>query len=290
MRPRLLHLIRFPATAVAAAIVGGVLLSAGAQAEDSQITVRRAAERTIFSDAEIKDGFFKTAFHAELKFDEQPDRIRKFDEPVRIFVVSHGAPDRRAQIAAIVGDIRTRVAHLDVALTDDRKAANFVVTLVPRRELASTIRAHFGAAQAKRIQSALAPQCLSGIGKDASYRIRRAEAILPVDAGDFTFYDCAYEELLQGLGIINDDNSVPWTMFNDDVQMGFFDTYDQHLVNILYDPRVQPGMTKAEVEAVLPDVLPAARSWVTGANSRVGAPIEITEQKYSQSQGMTASK
>ena len=57
--------------------------------------------------------------------------------------------------------------------------------------------------------------------------------ILPVDAGEFTFYDCAYEELLQALGAINDDRSVPWTMFNDDVQMGFFDVYDQYLLNIL---------------------------------------------------------
>jgi hypothetical protein len=73
----------------------------------------------------------------------------------------------------------------------------------------------------------------SGIGKDEQYRIRRAEVILPVDAGEFTFYDCAYEELLQALGAINDDRTVPWTMFNDDVQMGFFDVYDQYLLNIL---------------------------------------------------------
>jgi Protein of unknown function (DUF2927) len=282
------HTLRLPATALAAATAGAVLLSAAAQAEDYEIGVRRAAERTVFSDAEIKDGFFKTAFHAELQFDKQADRIRKFDEPVRVFVATHGTPDRRAEIAAIIADIRTRVAHLDLALTDDRKAANFIVTLVPERDLASTIRSHFGAAQAKRIETALVPQCLSGIGKDTSFRIRRAEAILPVDAGDFTFYDCAYEELLQGLGIINDDNSVPWTMFNDDVQMGFFDTYDQHLVNILYDPRVQPGMTKSQVEAVLPDVLPAVRSWVAGANSRADAPIDIAKQRYSQSRGETA--
>ena len=90
--------------------------------------------------------------------------------------------------------------------------------------------------------------------------------ILPVDAGDFTFYDCAYEELLQALGAINDDRSVPWTMFNDDVQMGFFDVYDQYLLNILYDPRIRPGMTKDEVNAVLPEVLPTARKWLNDAN------------------------
>ena len=66
------------------------------------------------------------------------------------------------------------------------------------------------------------------------------------------FYDCIYEELLQSLGPINDDTTVPWTMFNDEVQMGFFDLYDQYLLNILYDRRIRAGMTRAEVEAMLP--------------------------------------
>jgi hypothetical protein len=156
-------------------------------------------------------------------------------------------------------------------MTDDRHAANFVVTLVPKRDLARTIRSNYGADKAKQIQRVLDPQCLSGIGKDQNYRIRRAEVILPADAEDFSFYDCAYEELLQALGTINDDNSVPWTMFNDDVQMGFFDVYDQHLVNILYDPRVRPGMTKDEIDKLLPQVLPAVRTWVANSNPRRGA-------------------
>ena len=101
-----------------------------------------------------------------------------------------------------------------------------------------------------------------------SYRIRRAEAIFPADAGEFAFYDCAYEELLQGLGIINDDASVPWTMFNDNVQMGFFDLYDQYLLNILYDPRIRAGMNKGVVDKLLPDVLPTVRAWVADGNSR----------------------
>ena len=71
---------------------------------------------------------------------------------------------------------------------------------------------------------------------------------------------------MQALGAINDDNSVPWTMFNDDVQMGFFDVYDQYLLNILYDPRINAGMTKDEVDAVLPDILSSARKWVHEAN------------------------
>jgi hypothetical protein len=247
--------------AAAMIVSGGTLINA-ASAENSDISIRRLLERTSFTDAEIKDGFLKTAFHAELQFDRRVDRIRKFDKPVRVLVVDRGTPDRRAEIAAVIADIRARVQHLDLATTDDRQAANFVVTLVPRRDLASTIRSHFGPEKAKQIERSLAPECLSGIGKDQSFRIRRAEVILPVDAGEFSFYDCAYEEVLQGLGIINDDGSVPWTMFNDDVQMGFFDVYDQYLVNILYDPRVRPGMTADEVDRLLPEVLQTVRAWV----------------------------
>jgi hypothetical protein len=245
----------------------GGIGSGPAYAENPDISSRRASERTEFTNEEIKDGFFKVAFRAEFQIGAPAERIRKFDEPVRVFVINKGLPDRSSAIAAVVADIQTRVSHLDIAMTNDPEAANFVVRLIANRDLTRTIRSLYGSNRAKRIQQSLNPQCLSGIGKDSRYRIRRAEVILPVDAGEFTFYDCAYEELLQALGAINDDSSVPWTMFNDDVQMGFFDVYDQYLLNILYDRRIRPGMTKKEVSALLPQVLPSARTWVASANS-----------------------
>jgi hypothetical protein len=239
-----------------------------AHAENPEISSRRAAERLDFSNDEIKDGFFKIAFSAEMQVGAPAERVRKFDEPVRIFVDSKAEPDRSAEIAKVVADIRTRINHLDIAITADREAANFVVMLVSDNEVSATIRARYGNHRANEIEKSLNPQCLSGIGKDKQFRIRRAEAILPVDAGEFTFYDCAYEELLQALGAINDDRSVPWTMFNDDVQMGFFDVYDQYLLNILYDPRIRPGMTKHEVKDLMPELLMSVRSFVQAANRK----------------------
>jgi len=55
-------------------------------------------------------------------------------------------------------------------------------------------------------------------------------------------------------------------MFNDEVQMGFFDIYDQYLLNILYDPGIKAGMSVEEVKAVLPDVLADVRAWVRKVN------------------------
>jgi hypothetical protein len=255
--------VAVPGALLWVALLFTVISIGAAKAENPEISSRRASERTDFTNEEIKDGFFKIAFNAELQLDAPVGRLRKFDEPVRIFVASKSLPDRRSKIAAIVADIRAHVNHLDIAVTNDRQAANYFVTLVAERDLKRTIRSLYGGGRARQIQRSLNPECLSGIGKDSRYRIRRAEVLLPVDAGEFTFFDCAYEELLQALGTINDDRSVPWTMFNDDVQMGFFDVYDQYLLNILYDPRIRPGMTRQEVGAVLPEVLATARAWIT---------------------------
>lgn len=265
---------------VAVAFVGPA-----AQAEDADISLRRSLERTSFTNEEIIDGFFKIAFGAELEFGQPAQRIRKFDEPVRVFVVQDGKQDRRREIAAVLADIRSRIAHLDLAVTADRRAANFVVTLVESRDLRRTIRSAYGRQRARQIERSLDPQCLSGIGKDERYRIRHAEVFLPVDVGDFAFYDCAYEELLQALGAINDDRSVPWSMFNDDVQMGFFDVYDQHLLNILYDTRIRPGMTKGQVRKLLPDVLPTVREWVARSN-----PLRATGARDHSNAGFSASE
>ena len=259
------------AAALAAAICSALVAGAPARAENADVSLRRSAERTGFSNDEIVDGFFKIAFGAEMHVAGHADRVRKFEGPVRIFLDNRANANRRADLAAVVADIRSHVRHLDVAMTDERKAANVVVTLVrDRAELRRTMREFYGRERANEIDRRLTPECLSGFGEDGEHRIRRSEVILTAAGGEFGFLNCAYEELLQALGPINDDRSVPWTMFNDDVQMGFFDIYDQYILNILYDPRIRPGMTREQVAAQLPDVLPAVRTWIAGANALPG--------------------
>jgi hypothetical protein len=255
------------ALALAAVLLAAIAVPpASPGAEDPRIAAHRATERKAFTDAEIAEGFLKIALGAEYQLAGRADRIRKFDGPVRVFIDNRAKSNRTEAAAAVVADIRTRIRHLDIALTRDRAAANLVLTMVRDRDLGRTIGEFYGRERARHIQRSLEPQCLSGFRKDERYRIARADVILVVDAGDFIFYDCIYEELLQALGPINDSDSVPWTMFNDNVQMGFFGRYDQYLLNILYDPRIRPGMTGAEVRAVLPLVLPDVRAFVERGN------------------------
>jgi hypothetical protein len=238
-------------------------------AEHPTVAKKRVAQRTTFTDAEIARGLLAVAFGAELGLAGRIDRIRKFVVPVRVFMDGGAQPDRKAELEDVIADIRRHIRDLDIAVTKNEAEANFVVRLVRERDLPRTARKTYGQAGWKQVRK-LEPQCLSGFAKDEAYRIIRANVILVVDAGDFIFKDCAYEEMLQALGPIRDDDTVPWTMFNDDVQMGFFDIYDQHILNILYDPAVRPGMTRAEVRALLPVVLPRVRAWVASANGLPG--------------------
>ncbi|MEA2982997.1 MAG: hypothetical protein QOF91_2837 [Alphaproteobacteria bacterium] len=251
--------------------LAGLIIFAGATpaaAEDAEIAHRRLIERRTFSDAEIIEGFFKVTFGAEFHIAGGIDRIRKYEGPVLVYVDNRAEPNRSTQVVAVVADIRARIRHIDIAITSKRDDAQIIVSLVRDRDLALAIRALYGIDRARRIQRSLEPQCLSGFRKDENSRILHSDVLIVADAGEFVFYDCIYEELLQSLGPINDDTTVPWTMFNDDVQMGFFDLYDQYLLNILYDPRIRPGMTRAQVEALLPEVLPQVRDWVDGNNAK----------------------
>ena len=253
------------AAALAAITLQGALPS-HASAELPAVAARQLHEKKTFTDSEIVEGFLKIAFGAEYHLAGRVDRIRKYDGPVRVFADGNRA-DRKAQLAKIVADIATRVQHLDIAMAETLEDANVQVKLVRDRDLQRTIATFYGSERAREIRSSLDPQCLSGFRKSEKYEIEHSDVILTVDNGDFVFFDCAYEELLQSLGPINDTSSVPWTMFNDNVSMGYFDVYDQYLLNLLYDPRVKPGMTVQEVNEVLPDVLADVRTWVSKVNN-----------------------
>ena len=239
---------------------------ASAVAEDSAISARRTAERKSFTDQQIITGFFKVAFHNdELPITGAVDRIRKYVSPIRVYIDNRAKSERAEKVAAVVADIASRIQNLDIAVTAKRSEANLTVALVHDRDFPRAVRA-LNARKRVNVQRSLQPKCLSEFSRDNGFRIVRSDVILVADAEEFTLQDCTYEEVLKALGPINDDSTVPWTMFNDEVQMGFFTIYDQYLLNILYDRRIRPGMTRAEVRTVLPEILPSVRAWVAKTN------------------------
>ena len=145
--------LHFPifAAVVSAIAFGGLLWQPAASAEIPAIASRQHAEKKAFTDGEITDGFFKTAFGAEYHLAGRVDRIRKYDVPVRVFADGNRS-DRKAQLAKVVADIGQKVQHLDIAMADNSDSANVVVKLVRDRDLFRTITSFYGSERAKEIQ------------------------------------------------------------------------------------------------------------------------------------------
>ena len=78
--------------------------------------------------------------------------------------------------------------------------------------------------------------------------------MIVADEGEFLFHRCMVEETLQGLGPVNDDRSLGESVFNDMSRHSTLTDFDRHILNMLYHPAIEPGMTKLEARRVLPAV------------------------------------
>jgi hypothetical protein len=65
---------------------------------------------------------------------------------------------------------------------------------------------------------------------------------------------CIEEELAQSMGLTNDSVLVRPSIFNDDQEFALLTRHDETLLRMLYDPRLRPGMTVAEVRPLLPAI------------------------------------
>jgi len=71
---------------------------------------------------------------------------------------------------------------------------------------------------------------------------------------------CVEEELAQVMGLINDHPEARPSIFNDDQEFALLTEHDEHLLRILYDDRLEPGMSVERampvVERIVAELLP----------------------------------
>ena len=79
--------------------------------------------------------------------------------------------------------------------------------------------------------------------------------MIVADEGEALFKRCMTEEVLQGLGPLNDDRSLNASMFNDATSFTSFRRFDRILLNMLYDRRIEIGASPKTVAPLLPQVV-----------------------------------
>jgi Protein of unknown function (DUF2927) len=86
-------------------------------------------------------------------------------------------------------------------------------------------------------------------------------ALVLIRAGlpDALLRSCIEEELAQAMGLPNDDADVRPSIFNDGKEFGVLTAHDELLLRILYDPRLEPGMTPTTAMPVVRRIIAELR-------------------------------
>ncbi|MDA8870418.1 DUF2927 domain-containing protein [Rhizobiaceae bacterium] len=201
----------------------------------------------------IVDGFSRTVFGAEYDLIDafRGSYVHKFQGPVRVYVALGDPADtrRRNEVHRFIRRIDRLIDGLDIAPTGSEAQANFVVHVVPRARYADTVRNRvYRNASAPVRGRCLVRSQFSRAGNE------RSDAVLVSDEGDALFQRCMTEEILQGLGPLNDDPTLSASMFNDTTNFTSFRRFDRLIMNVLYDARIRSGDTPSDLIGLLPNV------------------------------------
>jgi len=214
-----------------------------------------AAASGSFSTEELLAGFEKTVFGLEYRsWSWRPYQVKKFTRPVRFYVHNLSSRDRKQTVHRFIREIGHRIGGLTTDLAADPAAANFEVYVVDRAQYERVVKKDIY----KNDRAKVPGRCLVRVvsGRNG---IKRSAAVIVSDEGEFLFKRCLVEELLQGLGPMNDDEDLIHSVFNDSSRHSRFTVFDQIILNMLYDPRIKPGMSMKQTKQILPLVLRDAR-------------------------------
>ncbi len=208
-----------------------------------------------FTTEELLSGFQKTVFGLEYRsWSWRPYLVKKFTVPVKFYVHNLSRQNRAPVVKRFIKDLDKKILGLKSSLAADAASANFQVFVVDRQQYADVVRSEI-----YRDENADVPgRCLVRVVSGRS-GIKRSAAVIVSDEGEFLFQRCLVEEILQGLGPMNDDDSLTHSVFNDLSRHSRFTVFDQILLNMLYDPRIKPGMSAKQTEKILPLVARDAR-------------------------------
>ncbi|MBK0326751.1 DUF2927 domain-containing protein [Rhodobacteraceae bacterium F11138] len=88
-------------------------------------------------------------------------------------------------------------------------------------------------------------------GSNTPYNYTRAIALIRAEHPDLVRLSCIHEEIAQGLGLPNDSPTARPSIFNDDDEFALLTTHDEKLLTMLYDPRLQQGMTAQDARPIV---------------------------------------
>ncbi|SLN68805.1 hypothetical protein ROJ8625_03580 [Roseivivax jejudonensis] len=193
-------------------------------------------------------------------------RIKRWDQPVRVeamFGASVGADQVRRETGTLSRYVERMARVTDHSISMSDRDPNFHVMFLSeddRADIGDRVRAIVpGIDPASLAVLETLPReihCLVIAFSDSpgSYDYGRAIALVRAEHPELLMKSCIHEEVAQGLGLANDSPRARPSIFNDDDEFALLTPHDEMLLRILYDPRLEVGMTAEEAMPIVRDI------------------------------------
>lgn len=188
--------------------------------------------------------------------------LRRWNEPIR-FAVKFGASVPTSQQRTDRADVAKYADRLTRATGHPVSVggpANFYVLFVGEDDRAEVIDSMIGRLPGVGDANLSSLRNLSddiycavaaySAGSDSSV-YTAAVAVIRSENPDLLRLACIHEELAQAMGLANDSPSARPSIFNDDDEFALLTTHDELLLKMLYDPRLQAGMSLPEATPII---------------------------------------
>lgn len=213
---------------------------------------------TPFTDAILARNFEQIVFFNEYASDSQTrgvsTALRRWKEPVRIGVAFGPSvpPSQRMRDQADVRAYAARLARSTQHPVSTSGTPNFMVFFVNEDDRAETLNRIATRLPGVNLVNLAAVRNLPtdaycavaayATGPDRT-TYTAAVAVIRAENPDLLRLSCIHEELAQGLGLANDSPAARPSIFNDDDEFALLTNHDEALLAMLYDARLQPGMS-----------------------------------------------
>ena len=225
-----------------------------------------------FTQEDLARNFIKIAMYSEFNDDLEPaateKRLGRWEKPIRYAFFGRGvtSEDRRE-----MRELAIRLSRLTGQKIEPiAKEANFAIMYLDEEERTSfneMSKERWGEEFAEfnvRWASSWRNPCIGRLFYNKEGQINFGLIFIRNEIEGLFRTSCLHEEVVQTLGLTNDDNDVRPSIFNDDEEFAMLTRHDEHLLQMLYDPRLSSGMSIEDVKPLLPqlakDVLADDRS------------------------------
>lgn len=203
----------------------------------------------------LADDFIDLQFQTEWGSAHQS--LLRWPGPVEVALVGSELAAYRDDVADLVNLIGRSAPSLHLTLTDQPDDAEITIRTAPKaemKEVANTALCFF-APVSLDWEAYKAADARGETSWDGVEELTAVTIYIPANSAPHVFRICFIEEIMQALGPGNDLYRLEDSGFNDDEVHVSPTAFDLLMLRVLYDPALQPGMSKAEARAAARAVL-----------------------------------